>query len=88
MPKRSRSLEALIWPWWSRTLERSAIAAALTANASAVPGERLLEYIPDLDPIGRAAFLRHGAGTGTRSRRGPDHKPRTLTAADAPSPST
>ena len=82
VPKRSRSLEALIWPWWSRTLERSAIAAALTANASAVPVERLLEYIPDLDPIGRAAFLRHGAGTGTRSRRGPDHKPRTLTAAE------
>ena len=83
VPKRSQSLEALIWPWWSRTLERSAIAAALTANASAVPVERLLAYIPDLDPIGRAAFLRHGAGTGTqRSRRGPDHKPRPLTAAE------
>ena len=82
-PKRSQSLEALIWPWWSRTLERTAIAAALAANASAVPAERLLVYIPDLAPIGRAGFLRRAAGLDTHpSRRGPDHKPRKLTAAE------
>ena len=53
------------------------------ANASAVPAERLLVYIPDLDPIGRAGFLRRAAGLDTHpSRRAPDHKPRKLTAAE------
>ena len=82
VPKRTE-LKGLIWPWWSRTLERSTIAAALVANGSAAPAERILIYIPDLEPTGRAAFLRRAANLDTHvSRRGPDHKPRRLTDAE------
>jgi hypothetical protein len=66
VPKRAQTLDALVWPWWKRTLERPAVAAVLAANASAVPGERLLPYVPDLAPAERAAFLRRAAGLGRR----------------------
>ena len=62
MPKRAQTLDALVWPWWKRKLERPYIASALAANASAVAGERLLPYVPDLDPYARASFIRRAAG--------------------------
>ncbi|HUI35928.1 MAG TPA: hypothetical protein VLZ04_00425, partial [Gaiellaceae bacterium] len=62
VPKRAQTLEALVWPWWKRKLERPYIASALAANASAVAGERLLPYVPDLDPYARASFIRRAAG--------------------------
>jgi hypothetical protein len=81
-PRRSE-LKALIWPWWSRTLERSTIAAALVANGSAVAPERLLVHIPVLQPAGRAGFLRRAAGLDTPpSRRPRGHQPRPLTAGE------
>ena len=53
VPKRSVTVDPPLWPWWKRKLEKSRIAASMTANASAVPGERLLPYVPELDPNGR-----------------------------------
>lgn len=64
VPKRSQSVDSPIWPWGKRRIERSTIVATLAANASAVKSERLLPYIPDLAPAGRAAFVRRAAGLG------------------------
>ena len=77
MPKRAQQLDALVWPWWKRKLERPHIAAALAANVSAVAGERLVPYVPDLDPAARAAFLRRAAGLQGRweaPRRVQEHR--------------
>jgi hypothetical protein len=62
VPKRGQTLDSPLWPWWKRKLDRPAIAAALATNASRVPGERLLPYIPDLSPSARADFIRQAAG--------------------------
>jgi len=81
--KRSLTLDALVWPWWKRKLERPQVAAALAANATAVPGERLLPYVPDLDPVARAAFIRRAAGIrGRWDPPEPDRKPRRLSTAE------
>lgn len=83
VPRRAVTLDAIVWPWWKRKLERPAVAAALAANASAVPAERLLPHIPELDPTGRAAFLRNAAGLGARYARA-DQRPakRTMSPAE------
>lgn len=62
LPKRAQMLDAIVWPWWKRKLERPRVAAALLANAGRVPPARLLPYVPDLDPYARATFIRHVAG--------------------------
>ena len=84
LPKRSQTLDALVWPWWKRKLERPQVAAALAANASAVPGERLLPHVPELEPAARAAFLRKAAGLPRRWEKPPPEprEPRRLTAAE------
>ena len=66
VPRRTTTLDALVWPWWKRKLERSTIASALATNVSHVKGERLLPYVPDLGPSQRAAFLRRSAGLAPR----------------------
>ena len=66
VPGRTTTLDALVWPWWKRKLERSTIASALATNVSHVKGERLLPYVPDLSPSQRAAFLRRSAGLAPR----------------------
>ncbi len=66
VPQRTRTLGPLVWPWHDRKLERSQIASALAANVSAVKGERLLPYVPDLAPPARTAFLRDAGGLSTR----------------------
>ena len=66
LSKRSQTLAPIVWPWWKRSIECSQVAAAMVANASAVPGERLLPHIPDLDAPARAEFLRRAAGVGRR----------------------
>ena len=66
MPKRSVTLEPLVWPWWARKLEKPYVAAAMAANASAVPGERMLPYVPELAPSARTAFVRKLSGVGNR----------------------
>ena len=83
MPKRAQTLEALVWPWWKRKIERPQIASALAANASAVPAERLLPYIPDLDPTARARFIRRAAGLHSRwETPAKDAKKRRLSPAE------
>ena len=67
IPSRGQPLDALVWPWWKRTLERSHVAMAMVANGSAVAGERLLPYIPDLEPPARAEFIRRAAGISRRA---------------------
>lgn len=54
LPRRVETLDALVWPWWKRKVERPSVAAALATNASAVPSERLLPWVPQLTQIGRA----------------------------------
>ncbi|HET7553579.1 MAG TPA: DUF5724 domain-containing protein [Gemmatimonadaceae bacterium] len=86
LPKRVQSLDALVWPWWTRKLERSHIASALAANVSAVSGERFLPYVQDLDPYARARFVRTTAGlrdrwgqrTKTVERRTPSRAERAV----------
>jgi uncharacterized protein DUF5724/uncharacterized protein DUF4132 len=82
LPKRAETLKPIVWPWWKRTIERSRVAAAMTANASAVPGERLLPHVPDLEAPARAEFLRWAAGVGRRGivDVGVPRKRRDLTA--------
>ena len=71
LPKRSGTLDAIVWPWWKQKLERSTVAAALSANASAVNGDRLLPYVTDMNPAQRATFISHAAGiTGRWSYMG------------------
>ncbi|HEV8357110.1 MAG TPA: DUF5724 domain-containing protein [Gemmatimonadales bacterium] len=82
VPQRSQMLDALVWPWWKRKLERSTIAAVLASNASAVPGERLLPYVPDLDPAARAGFIRRAAGLRKRWEPADERKPRKLSAGE------
>jgi hypothetical protein len=65
-PKRSTAVHPLVWPWWKRKLEKQRIAAAMAANASAVPGERMLPYVPDLDPSQREAYVRQTAALAPR----------------------
>ena len=69
LPKRSMTLDAIVWPWWKRKLEKPTIAAAMAANSSSIPVHRLLPYVPDLDPTGRAAFVQRVAGLAPRWER-------------------
>jgi hypothetical protein len=83
VPKRSHALGAIVWPWHTRKLERPQIAAALAANVSAVPGDRLLPYIPDLEPHQRASFIRAAAGLAPRwATRDDDGSRRKLSRAE------
>jgi hypothetical protein len=82
VPKRSKTLPSIVWPWTGQTLEKPRIAAAMAANASAVDGERLLPYVPELEPPDRAAFIRRAAGLPSRWTRGEQPKPRALTDAE------
>lgn len=82
VPKRPQSVDSPIWPWWKRRTDRPAIAAALVANASAVEGGRLLPYIPDLSPPGRANFVRQSAGLGHPWDRRTPARPRMPSAAE------
>jgi hypothetical protein len=66
IPKRAKPLEPLVWPWWKRKLEKPSIAGAMAANASAVPGDRMLPHVPELIPVQREAFIRQVAGLGSR----------------------
>jgi hypothetical protein len=79
MPKRSVTLEPLVWPWWARKLEKPTIAAAMAANASAVPGERMLPFVPELAPGARAAFVRQLSGLGSRWAQRENPQPRRKT---------
>ena len=83
VPKRTKSLQPIVWPWTARVLEKSDIAAALAANSSSVPGERLLPYVPDLQPTDRVAFVRRAAGLASVWGLGVQPAtPRTLSAAE------
>ncbi|HKP16337.1 MAG TPA: DUF5724 domain-containing protein [Gemmatimonadaceae bacterium] len=83
VPKRSSMLEPIVWPWHKRKLERTAIASAMSANVTAVAGERLLPYIPDLEPYARASFLRRAAGLPPRWQQSDaPAKPRRISAAE------
>ncbi len=83
VPKRSTLLDALVWPWWKRKLDRSTIASALAANVSAVDGARLLPYVPDLGTYERAAYLRRAVGLAQRwERSAATQKRRSLTDAE------
>lgn len=68
VPRRTQVLPAIVWPWASRKLERHQVAAAIMANAEAVPLERLLPYVRELNAAARGAFLR--ARTGVPQRWG------------------
>ncbi|MFN0178024.1 MAG: DUF5724 domain-containing protein [Gemmatimonadales bacterium] len=59
---RTQTIGALVWPWWKRKFERTEIAAAMVTNCATTHGDRVLRYVPDLDPSRRAAFLRTAAG--------------------------
>ncbi len=65
-PKRSQTLDALVWPWWKRKLEKPVIASAMAANVAAVPAERMLPYVPELKPHERDAFIRRVADIAPR----------------------
>jgi len=41
----------------------------MVINSSKVPGERLLPYVPELDPRSRAGFVRRLSGVGSRWER-------------------
>ena len=83
VPKRSTTLEAIVWPWCKHKLERTVIASALSANVTAVAGERLLPHVPDLGPTQRAHFLRRAAGFPPRWQRpDSDVTPRRITEAE------
>jgi hypothetical protein len=83
IPKRTKTLQPIVWPWTGRKLEKSEIASALAANASSVSGERLLPYVPDLQPMDRVAFIRRGAGLPSRWTIGfQPPTPRSLTPAE------
>jgi hypothetical protein len=62
LPKRSHSVEALVWPWTARVLERTQVAAAMIANAAKVPVERMLPYVRDMHPYQRQMVVRRLAG--------------------------
>src|ERR671914_1996563 len=66
LPQRSTSLDPLVWPWWKRKLEKPRVAGAMAANASAVPGERMLPYVPHLDPSQRQAYVLQTAALAPR----------------------
>lgn len=76
LSKRSQTLEGIVWPWWSRKLERPQVAAAMAANAGAVAPDRMLPFIPDLDPDGRERFVRRLAGVPGRWQVRDDDAPR------------
>ncbi|HEX6104624.1 MAG TPA: DUF5724 domain-containing protein [Gemmatimonadales bacterium] len=83
LTKRSQMLGPLVWPWWTRKLERPQVAAALAANVSAVPGERLLPYVPDLEAGARATFILRAAGFARLGERPtPERRPRALSPAE------
>jgi len=83
IPKRGQHLDALVWPWWKRTLERSHVAAAMVVHAAHIPGDRLLPHVRDLNADGRAAFLRGVAGLAAHRMRGqPESKRRPLSAGE------
>lgn len=80
---RSQTLDAIVWPWWTRKLERPFVASALAANAGQVTSARLVPYVADLDPFARAAFLRDAAGVRARWETRPrDTERRDMTAAE------
>jgi hypothetical protein len=60
--KRTEALPSIVWPWNATTLERPDIAAVMVSSATAETRTRLLPYVADLEPMGRAAFIRHAAG--------------------------
>ena len=68
LPKRSQTLDALVWPWWNRKLEKPVIASAMAANVKAVPAARMLPYVPELKPYERDAFIRQMAQLEPRWR--------------------
>ena len=81
-PKRTTTLDAIVWPWSARKLERSRIASAMSENVSAVKGERLLPYVPDLAPSAREGFIRQAAGLASKWAAGPRPSPRGLSRAE------
>ena len=83
IPKRGQQLDAIVWPWWKHTLERSHVAAAMVVHAAHIPGDRLLPHVRDLHADGRAAFLRSVAGLAAqRLRDQAKPKRRTLSAGE------
>jgi hypothetical protein len=82
LPKRSQMLQAPVWPWWNRKLEKSQIALAMTANSSPTTGERLLPYVPDLEPRDRAAFVHRIAGLPSRWDREPPSRQKSFTPSE------
>ena len=79
VPKRSESLAAIVWPWNATTLDRSDIASAMVANSTPAVGARLVRYVADLEPPGRAAFIRSAAGVVRPGRHAPEGPKRSLT---------
>jgi uncharacterized protein DUF5724/uncharacterized protein DUF4132 len=77
LPKRSQELTSPVWPWWNRKLEKSHVASAMTANASAVAAERLLPYVPELQPAHRAEFVRQMSGVPRRRGQKQDGERKT-----------
>ncbi len=64
--KRKQALEPIVWPWWSQSIERTTIAAAMSANLQDLEVERLLPYVKDLETWPREQVLRAVTGLGSR----------------------
>ncbi|HEX6938569.1 MAG TPA: DUF5724 domain-containing protein [Longimicrobiales bacterium] len=84
LKKRSQTLDAIVWPWWSWKLGRPHVAAAMAANASAADIDRLLPYAADLDPAGRAALIRRIAGLRAEWEKRGDETEREPAEQSAP----
>ncbi|HEX8429972.1 MAG TPA: hypothetical protein VF625_01750, partial [Longimicrobium sp.] len=79
LPKRSQKIGPLVWPWTERVLERTRVAAAMSANAGKMPASRMLPYVRDLDPFKRESFIRSVAGLPNRWARVEVRSPKPLT---------
>jgi hypothetical protein len=56
VPDRKKvTLEAILWPWTALPLNRTALAVDLVRLGEDRPIGRVLSYLDDLDPLGRAA---------------------------------
>lgn len=64
--KRATPAGKAVWPWWALTLERSAVAEAMLANANAATQARFRAYVEDLEPTSRARWIREMAGLKPR----------------------
>jgi hypothetical protein len=79
LPKRTQTVEPILWPWTGRKLERTAVAGAMAANAEKLPATRMLPWLRDLDTYRREALLRQMAGLPARWSREAPRRRKPLT---------